>query len=186
MRGAASPPPPLLRWIWRALVLIGAAGLLGGPLFSSLILAAAPAVDVQPLAPALGRRLAGLVIVSAVVVLGGLIADMLYELAAVYGTDAPAALGDVGQVGEIITTTGFGAFWVVKVVAAAALLGYALWRGTTAESSGVDSGGDERWLPAGRGGPGQPWRGGGVLAGCRWACSATCSICWPPRPGWAG
>jgi copper transport protein len=127
----SSPPPPVWRWIWRALVLIGAAGLLGGPLFSSLILAGAPAEDLQPLAPALGRRLARLVLVSAVVVLGGLLADMLYELAAVRGTDVPAALGNVAQVGDIITTTGYGAFWAVKVVAVVALLGYALWRGGT-------------------------------------------------------
>jgi copper transport protein len=129
--GGSSPPPPLLRWIWRALVLIGAAGLLGGPLFSSLILAGAPAADLQGLAPALGRRLARLVLVSAVVVLGGLIADMLYELASVRGTDVPAALGSVSQVGDIITTTGYGAFWAVKVAATVALAGYALWRGRT-------------------------------------------------------
>ncbi len=124
----SSPPPPPLRWFWRAVALIGGAGLLGGSLFSSLVLGGVPPAVPTRLARPLGLRLARAVIVLAGAVLAALAADMLYQVASLIPTDVPGALGHLDVAGEVIATTGYGTYWALRVVAAAALLTYGAWR----------------------------------------------------------
>jgi putative copper export protein/methionine-rich copper-binding protein CopC len=122
----SSPPPPPGRWIWRALAMIGAAVLLGGPLFSSLVIGTGGLLP--GLRRELDRRLARLVFGAAALVVVALGADMLYQVASLLGTDAPGALGRFDLAAQLVTTTGYGGYWGLRVVAALALLGYGLWR----------------------------------------------------------
>ncbi|MGI8588092.1 MAG: DUF4149 domain-containing protein [Chloroflexia bacterium] len=123
-----SPPIPPLRWAWRTLALLSAGALLGGPLFSSFVLGGASSAEVRSLAGPLGRRLAAMVSVCAALLLWSLMADMVYQVAAINGTDALAAFGNLGTARDVITGTGYGAYWALRVVAAFALLGYGAWR----------------------------------------------------------
>ena len=103
---------------------------MGAPLFSSLIL---PTVVAEQRLPTvrLGRRLAALVVTLSLLVLAALAADMIYQVAALDGSTPLAALGDLALVPQVVATTGYGIYWAVKVVAALALLTYALWRRRT-------------------------------------------------------
>ena len=123
-----TPPPPPLRWFWRAVALIGGAGLLGGALFSSLVLGGVPPMVSPRLARPLGLRLARGVIGLAGAVLLALAADMLYQVASLIPTDVPGALGHLDVAGTVIATTGYGTYWALRVAAAAALLTYGAWR----------------------------------------------------------
>ncbi len=123
-----NPPPPPLRWFWRTIILIGGAGLLGGALFSSLVLGGVAPVVPPALAVPLGRRLARAVTALAGVVLAALIADMLYQIASLIPTDVPGALGRLDLAWQIIVSTGYGTYWALRVVATIGLLGYGAWR----------------------------------------------------------
>ena len=124
----SSPPPPPLRWLWRALALFSAAGLLGAPLFSSLVLSGALPAEAGALARPLGRRLVTLMTVLAALLLVSLFADLVYQVGALTGKDAFAALGDMGLARDVILSPGYGSFWLWRLVMGMALLGYGAWR----------------------------------------------------------
>ncbi|MDQ2806945.1 MAG: copper resistance protein CopC [Chloroflexota bacterium] len=124
----SSPSPPPLRWFSRAVALIGGAGLLGGALFSSLVLGGGPPAVSPRLARLLGVRLARVTIGLAGAVALALVADMLYQVASLISSDLPGALGRLDLVGAVISDTGYGTYWALRVAAAAALLTYGAWR----------------------------------------------------------
>ncbi|HUS14825.1 MAG TPA: copper resistance protein CopC [Chloroflexia bacterium] len=124
----SSPPPPAGRWLARALALIAAAGLLGGALFSSLVIGAGLPAEVASLAGPLGRRLAGWVAVLGAVLALALGADMVYQIGALRGIGPLEALGHLDVAPKVVTTTGYGQYWALRAAAALGLVVYGLWR----------------------------------------------------------
>ena len=140
-----TPPAPIdeqpttpdvspVRWLVRALALLLAAALLGGPLFTMLVLepALAPVEGGATLMRAAQRRWSRLAIGAALGLIGLFGADMLYQVAEVTQMSPWAALGQLDVVGRLVSGTSYGLYWAMRVGAALVMGLLCVWLARTA------------------------------------------------------
>jgi copper transport protein len=136
LEGSTESPDPF-RWLVRTLLLASAALLVGGAIFSALVVRPTLASDEKgpTLLPVLRRRLGKFGTIAAVVLLLALALDLVLQIGSIVGGGLTIGLQNLGLAGTLITTTGYGYAWIVKVVAGVALLGIMLiaWRGGQSE-----------------------------------------------------
>lgn len=132
VEGSTESPDPF-RWLTRALLLASAALLVGGAIFSALVVRPSLANDPKgpSLLPMLTRGLGRAGTFSAVVLLLALALDLVLQIGSIVGGGLGVGLQNLGLAGTLVTTTGYGYAWMVKVTAGAALLAVMLvaWRG---------------------------------------------------------
>ncbi len=131
LEGSTESPDPF-RWLTRALLLSSAALLVGGAIFSALVVrpTLAPAPQGTTLLPVLRRRLGKFGTIAAAVLLLALALDLVLQIGTIVGGGLAVGVQNLGLAGTLITTTGYGYAWIVKVVAGVVLLGIMLvaWR----------------------------------------------------------
>ncbi len=115
-----TPPPSPIRWVFRAVALILAAWLLGGPLFTVLVLepallATGARAEGTRLLRALQRRWSRLAIFAAVGLLLLLGADMLFQVADLVGVPPLEAFGRLDVLGRFLGGTSYGLYWILRV-----------------------------------------------------------------------
>ncbi len=115
-----TPPPDPIRWGLRALALLLAAWLLGGPLFTVLVLEPAllaPGAPTEgtPLLTTLQRRWSRLGVGAAVGLLALLGADMLFQVSTLAGVPPLEAFGQLDVLGRFVGSTSYGLYWALRV-----------------------------------------------------------------------
>jgi copper transport protein len=115
-----TPPPDPVRWGVRALALLLAAWLLGGPLFTVLVLEpallapGAPSAGTQ-LLTTLQRRWSRLGVGAAVGLLALLGTDMLFQVSTLTGGTPLEAFGQLDVLGRFVGSTSYGLYWALRV-----------------------------------------------------------------------
>ncbi len=113
------------RWVVRAWVLAAATLLLGGSVFTVLIIepsAAESDQEGETLWRAAGARFAGVAAGVAAGLIAGLVFDLLAQVALIGNTDLLAALSQGDTLLTLLNSTRFGFAWIMKALAAALLL----------------------------------------------------------------
>lgn len=121
----SSENPDPFRWAVRAVILAAAILLLGGSVFTVLVVEPAASDFGQPgevLWRSSGVRFAGIAASVAAVLLIGLAFDLVAQVALVTNTDFLGALGKGDTISLLLNSTRFGFAWIMKVLAAALLL----------------------------------------------------------------
>jgi copper transport protein len=123
LEGSSESPDPF-RWLIRALLLASTALLVGGAIFSAVVVRPTLANDEKgpALLPLLRRRLGRFGAISAAILLLALASDLVLQIGSIVGGGLGTGLQNLGLAGTLITTTGYGYAWTVKVVSAGALL----------------------------------------------------------------
>lgn len=123
VEGSSESPDPL-RWLVRALLLASAALLAGGSIFSALIVRPTAAEEgaKAELLPVLRRMFGRLGLVASTVLIISLLLDLVLQIGSIAGGGLGEGFANMGLAGTLLTTTGYGYAWIVKVVAAACLL----------------------------------------------------------------
>lgn len=135
VEGSTESPDPF-RWLTRTMLLVSAALLVGGAIFSALVVR--PTLDGDAkgptLLPMLRRGLGRLGTASAAILLLALALDLVLQIGAIVGGGLSSGMQNLGLAGTLVTTTGYGYAWIVKVTSGVALLGIMLvaWRGEQA------------------------------------------------------
>lgn len=122
---SADQAPDAIRWAIRALILAAATLLLGGSIFTVLVVeptAAEAGQDGSTLWRASGLRYAGIAAWAALVLVLALIIDLLAQVALIAGTDYLGALGKTDTMLTLLNSTRFGFAWIMKALAGVLLL----------------------------------------------------------------
>ncbi|HET6313912.1 MAG TPA: CopD family protein [Chloroflexia bacterium] len=131
VEGSTETPDPF-RWLTRSLLLASAALLVGGAIFSALVVRPTLANDPggPALLPVLRRGLGRAGTIAAAVLLLALALDLVLQIGSIVGGGLGVGLQNLALAGTLITSTGYGYAWIVKVAAGAALLAVMLvaWR----------------------------------------------------------
>lgn len=129
-----TPAVSPVRWLVRALALLLAAGLLGGPLFTVLVLepATAPVTGRATLLRAAQRRWSRLAALAALALLLMFGTDMLYQIAEVAQITPLDALGRLDLAGRLVSGTSYGLYWAIRVGAAVGVGLLCVWLARTA------------------------------------------------------
>lgn len=115
-----TPPPDPVRWVLRAAALLLAAWLLGGPLFTVLVLEPALLGSDVPgasggLLTTLQRRWSRLGVGVAILLLLILGADMLFQVSTLTGVPPLEAFGRLDVLGRFLGGTSYGLYWALRV-----------------------------------------------------------------------
>ena len=138
--GTASDPSPT-RWVIRAIILSTAVLLLGGSAFIVLVVeptAASQRENGARLRSISSLRFARLGAITALILMGALILDLLMQVAEIAATDVAGALARGDLAGTVLNTTRYGLSWVLKAIAGLVLFGlmvFAWLRGRRETSS---------------------------------------------------
>lgn len=121
-----------LRWLVRALMLAMAIVLLGGPIFTVLVVEPTDSETKEgqkasTVAHVASKRFAGIGTIAGVVLLLLLILDLIMQVASVNGTGLLGALGHFDAALRIINTTRYGFAWLLKALAGVVLVALMLY-----------------------------------------------------------
>lgn len=130
------------RWLVRAVMFVGSILLLGGPVFTMMVVeptVARTGEAGKSVWPVVGRRFGLIGTIAAIFLAIALLLDLVLQVAAVDRTDMLGALGRPDTALLIINSTRFGFSWALKALAALLLLGVMLfiWRRSTRGGSGA-------------------------------------------------
>lgn len=134
--GSAADPDPI-RWLTRAAMLAASILLLGGCVFSVLVVEPTITKSNRLWWPTIGKTFGRIGVVSAGVLLLALGLDMLFQIAAIRETDLLGALAGLDQIAPIVSTTRYGFSWALKAASGVVLLGIMLFALRRSSGSGI-------------------------------------------------
>lgn len=124
----------------RALLLASAALLAGGSIFSALIVRPTAAERAKPeLLAALRQAFGRIGIVAAGVLISALLLDLVLQVGSIAGGGLGGGFANMSLAGTLLTSTGYGYAWLVKLAAALLMLGAMLAAGRRQAGQGRSS-----------------------------------------------